>query len=210
MALMSNDFFSRWSKRKLEEAAPPSESNEAEAALPATVDPGSPVPPDEPEPEDAIAPEELAALPDPDDLTVGSDITGFLRQGVPLALRNRALRRMWSLDPAIRDYIGDARDYAWDWNTPGGMPVSGPLSASTDVGKMLRGLYEPAPEAPVCEVESLPEREELIEPAPDRGAGETLTAFSQSDGPESTAETPDDGEKLLLVRVTRHGGALPS
>ena len=135
---MSNDFFSRWSKRKLEEAATPPESEETAAALPTAGETESPVPTEAPEPDAAMAPEELAALPDPDDLTVGSDITGFLRQGVPLALRNRALRRMWSLDPAIRDYIGDARDYAWDWNTPGGMPVSGPLSASNIAASSLK------------------------------------------------------------------------
>ena len=34
---------------------------------------------------------------------------------------------MWALDPKIRDYVGEARDYAYDWNTPGGVPGSGPV-----------------------------------------------------------------------------------
>ena len=41
-----------------------------------------------------------------EDLTADSDLSAFLREGVPEALRNAALRKMWSLDPAIRDYVG--------------------------------------------------------------------------------------------------------
>jgi hypothetical protein len=214
MALMSNDFFSRWSKRKLDEAAAPPEAapQEAEAAPPSAslnLEAKPPQPPEMQEPDAAIAPEELAALPDPDELTAGSDITGFLRQGVPLALRNRALRRMWSLDPAIRDYIGDARDYAWDWNTPGGMPVSGPLSATTDVQKILRGLYEPAEPTPIRDDERIATREAVVEPAPDRGVGEKVAAPPQPDAVEP-AKPADGGDAVPPARLTRHGGALPS
>ena len=57
-----------------------------------------------------------------DELTPETDITVFLRKGVPEFLKNAALRRMWSLDPAIRDYVSEAREYAYDWNVPGGVP----------------------------------------------------------------------------------------
>ncbi|MBB4002005.1 MAG: DUF3306 domain-containing protein [Aurantimonas endophytica] len=204
---MSNDFFARWSRRKLEDASP--EPDEAIDAPSQTGD--SPTPTFEADASgNAITDEELAALPDPDAVTTWSDITGFLRQGVPLALRNRALRRIWSLDPSIRDYIGDARDYAWDWNTPGGMPLSGPLSATTDVGKIVRGLYEPAPEAPVREPEALPEREELIESLPDRGTGNPPAAYSEPDRPALPDVDPGPDDQLPVARATRHGGALPS
>jgi hypothetical protein len=44
---------------------------------------------------------------------------------------------MWSLDPKIRDFIGDARDYAYDWNTPGGVPGYGPLPSREEVARMV-------------------------------------------------------------------------
>lgn len=204
---MSNDFFSRWSRRKLEEAAP--DPDEAAVDLRQAEDSAAPVTPQTETSVDVVTEQELAALPDPDAVTTWSDITGFLRQGIPLALRNRALRRIWSLDPSIRDYVGDARDYAWDWNVPGGMPVSGPLPATTDVGKMVRSLYEPAPETPMREAEPLSERKEMIEPAPDRGTGEPQTALAEPDTPSSSEDRPDVGDEVPRARATRHGGALP-
>ncbi|NDV85339.1 DUF3306 domain-containing protein [Aurantimonas aggregata] len=211
---MSNEFFARWSRRKLEEASP--KTGEAAVPPPEAEDSTAPVAAEADAPVEPITEEELAALPEPDAVTDWSEIAGFLRQGVPLALRNRAMRRIWSLDPSIRDYVGDARDYAWDWNVPGGMPVSGPLSATTDVGKMVRGLYEPAPETPMREPEAIAEREELIGPEPDRGTGaapDTLTEPVTPASPTETTDacdTPDSSDELSLPRVTRHGGALPT
>jgi hypothetical protein len=49
---------------------------------------------------------------------------------------------MWSLDAAIRDHVGDARDYAYDWNAPGGVPGAGPMLPTDDVGAMLRQIFE--------------------------------------------------------------------
>lgn len=205
---MSNDFFARWSRRKLEEASP--EPVDAVAPVPEAGDTAAPIEAVAEPSGDPITEEELRALPDPDSVTAWPDIAGFLRQGVPLALRNRALRRIWSLDPSIRDYVGDARDYAWDWNVPGGMPVSGPLSASTDVGKIVRGLYEPAPEELQKTAEPLVEHEEMIEPVPDRGTGEAQAAVPEPGVPPATAEPPAKAEQIQTVRLTRHGGALPS
>ena len=107
---MSDDFLSRWSRRKLEvrreqEARPKQEE---------------PAPGEAPAPEQApaaareaeLTPEELEALPPIEELTADSDFSLFLRKGVPEQLKKAALRRMWSLDPALRDYVGEARDYA--------------------------------------------------------------------------------------------------
>jgi hypothetical protein len=54
---------------------------------------------------------------------------------------------MWALDPAIRDFVGEARDYAYDWNAPGGVPGSGPLLASDDVDALLRRAIGGSPDA---------------------------------------------------------------
>ncbi|MFX6357462.1 DUF3306 domain-containing protein, partial [Acinetobacter baumannii] len=72
-----------------------------------------------------------------EDITETTDITGFLRKGVPESLRNAALRKSWALDPAIRNYVNPALDYAYDWNTPSGVPGSSEIAAGTDISKMV-------------------------------------------------------------------------
>jgi hypothetical protein len=39
-------------------------------------------------------------------IDAGSDIRAFLAAGVPAELTRAALRRAWSADPAIRDFVG--------------------------------------------------------------------------------------------------------
>ncbi|MBN8943882.1 MAG: DUF3306 domain-containing protein [Rhizobiales bacterium] len=74
----------------------------------------------------------IAALPDIEKLVPGQDISAFMRTGVPLALRNQALRRMWTIDPAIRDFVSEALDYAYDYNVPGGAPGFAAMTANAD------------------------------------------------------------------------------
>jgi hypothetical protein len=133
------DFLSRWSRRKLD-ARRPDETPRPEA----NVDPVPEFPADEVEAE--LSPEEIAALPKIEEITPETDMTVFLRKGVPELLRRAALRRLWSVDPAIRDYVGDARDYAYDWNVPGGVPGNGPLLPTDDVEAMLDRLFGGGPE----------------------------------------------------------------
>lgn len=127
---MTGRFLERWSRLKREaEAASGEEEAAADAAPPAMTE------------------EEIAALPRPEDLTTESDITCFMRPGVPDRLRNAALRRMWLLDSAIRDFVGPARDYSYDWNQVGNVPGSGLLDSREEVAAMLRGLFgDPEPE----------------------------------------------------------------
>jgi hypothetical protein len=62
-------------------------------------------------------------------------------------LRNAALRKSWALDPAIRNYVNPALDYAYDWNTPGGVPGGGELGAGVDVARLVSQIMgEPAAE----------------------------------------------------------------
>jgi hypothetical protein len=159
---MSEDFLSRWSRRKDEARRtardstpqPDRAAEHAPDAPPQRVDdPGTL------EAEPALIPEDLAVLPKLDELTAGSDITGFLRPGVPEGLRNAALRKMWMLDPAIRDFVGHARDYAYDWNTPGGVPGNGALEPE-HVAAMVRRVFG--------EPEAAPSGQSGTEPADDR------------------------------------------
>src|SRR3546814_2644754 len=99
-------FLSRWSQRKrqaVEEDAAAAAQADAETAAEPTVAP------------EAVDP---ATLPDIDALDVGADFTVFMREGVPNALKQRALRRLWQVDPALRpiclldDYKIDYTDAA--------------------------------------------------------------------------------------------------
>lgn len=120
---MSNDrpdepFLSRWSRQKRQAVETATEAAAPEAA--------------------AVEPEvDLSKLPSIDDLTADSDITGFLQKGVPEALQQLALRRMWSLDPAIRDFI-EVAENQWDFNAVGGVPgLFQEIAPGTDVSVWL-------------------------------------------------------------------------
>jgi hypothetical protein len=77
---------------------------------------------------------DLSGLPKLEDLTETTDISAFLRKGVPQNLRNAALRKFWALDPTIRNYVNPALDYAYDWNATGGVPGSSEIGAQLGEG----------------------------------------------------------------------------
>src|SRR5215218_7292327 len=133
-------FLARWSQRKQEAKQP--EPKEAPAGESVESSDSS-----APQGED-VAPEfDLSTLPKLEELTGSTDITAFLRKGVPEHLRNAALQKSWALDPAIRNYINPALEYAYDWNTPGGVPGGGELGAGVDVARMVSQIMgEPAAE----------------------------------------------------------------
>jgi len=134
-------FLARWSQRK-QEAKQPEPKPDAPAAE-GVESSGSPAPQGE-----DVAPEfDLSTLPKLEELTGSTDITAFLRKGVPEHLRNAALQKSWALDPAIRNYVNPALEYAYDWNAPGGVPGGGELSAGVDVARLVSQIMgEPAAE----------------------------------------------------------------
>ena len=92
----------------------------------------------EPEPE-------LVEPPSLDLIDKDFDLASWLKQNVPEAWKLAAMRRAWENDPAIAGFENPARDYALDWNTPGGAPGYGPLTESDDIAEMVRGIFgEPA------------------------------------------------------------------
>ena len=113
------NFLSRWSRKK-RAATEPSQTQEPDAAgdmeqATAAVAPDAPTPdPRDPAPD-------LANLPPLESIGAGSDISAFLAPGVPVDIARAALRRVWTVDPAIRDFIGLSEN-SWDFNAPGGVP----------------------------------------------------------------------------------------
>lgn len=189
-------FFSRWSRRKRAvEAGLPAEEPAAPEAVPA-------VPAAVPVAEEP--PLDLATLPPIESLTLESDITAFLRKGVPAVLQRAALRRAWTLDPAIRDFVGPA-DYAWDYNAVDGVPGAS-LNLTGNLREMLAQAFGPAPEEtvatePAAEA-AAPEAEPQCVSAPEEEA--------VPPAPVVAAETPSTEDVMAMPATRRHGSALPS
>lgn len=128
MIASGDGFLVRWSRRKRGAAVPEEAAVEAVVA-PEVLAPEPEAPPVAPVAEVAppAAEREVAAepvsLPSLDSVSLDGNLSAFLRPGVPSGLRHAALRRMWSLDVGIRDFVGPA-DYAWDYNVEGGVPGS--------------------------------------------------------------------------------------
>jgi hypothetical protein len=235
---VSEPFLSRWSRRKRgagkaapEEAAPgdatPCDDAPVEANL-ATEDTGQAVEPAAPDPPPLPAIEEIDAT---------TDVTGFLAEGIPASLRNAALRKVWSLDPAIRDFVGPARDYDYDWSVPGGVPGSGALAPGTDVQGMVARVLGEEEAADVSRTRarggsSQPGeatragegtgRDEAAQAAPRTGADEggdpasreTSAAQGVADGQQVRGETSPPAQTVRTagtrpIRPRRHGGATP-
>ncbi len=202
---MSTDenFLARWSARKREALKPPA-------------DPAPETAPAEGEVEGEL---DLSFLPALEDLTPEADISLFLRKGVPENLRNAALRRMWALDPSVRDYVGDALDYAWDWNAPGGVPGGGDLGLGVNVGEMVAQIFgDPPADEEVIESAAM-QQNALQEPVGDaftpeiagQSAGEAPLETAKVDANQGfSSSDANAGSNPLPLRRTRHGSAAPS
>jgi len=180
-------FLARWSQRKQEAKRP-----EPDAVAGESVESS-----DSPAPQgEDVTPEfDLSTLPKLEELTGSTDITAFLRKGVPEHLRNAALQKSWALDPAIRNYVNPALEYAYDWNAPGGIPGGGELDAGIDVARLVSQIMgEPAAETIKSDANS---KDEAAAGSPAAPSERDLPAKPQEDLPlqslrrsgEPTAET---------------------
>jgi hypothetical protein len=119
--MSDEDFLSRWSRRK-QAATGDAKKAKDETPVPAATEP------EQKKTEDDFDP---STLPPIDSISAISDVRDFLRAGVPAELTRAALRRAWSADPAIRDFIGLAEN-SWDFTAPDAIPGFGPLNASPE------------------------------------------------------------------------------
>jgi hypothetical protein len=220
---MSNpeNFLARWSRRKLTaDEEPP-----VEAAEPQAVSAPEPDAPAAAEGEGRVAqtkeseppPVDLSALPSIESITAATDIRGFLQPGIPLQLTRAALRRVWSADPAIRDFVGLAEN-AWDFTAPDGVPGFGPLQPN-DIARLTvaQVAEQIAPESPPTVAEPLRNAAVGAPRAAPQPAAAEETPPSDAAAVEPVEYPPDDAatqkeqaaDEHKTSVAPRHGGALP-
>ena len=211
------DFLARWSRRKREIA-----KAEADA---------KPVQEPKAEPAQKAEPEfDIASLPPIESINALTDVTAFLREGVPAELTRAALRRVWTADPAIRDFVGLAEN-AWDFTDPAAMPGFGPLESTDEVRQMIASIVDQIGHAaeynPEREVGSSSDSKEVSEDRADDQPMRVAVASEPTDenshdtsdhqvllqsNKEDTALQHDVAERVeVLPKLSRrtHGGALP-
>ena len=135
--MSADDFLTRWSRRKREVA-------EAEKSAPLAVKTEATPECDTPSATAAINRQsefDPETLPPIESINALSDVTAFLRQGVPAELTRAALRRVWAADPSIRDFVGLAEN-SWDFTDPNAMPGFGALEDSDDVRRMIAQVVD--------------------------------------------------------------------
>lgn len=168
-------FARRWSRLKRQPNPP---ENPPETPLVVQPEPGPPI----------EIPPDAATIPI-------EDITAWLGRNIPEGWREIALRRMWSADLSIRDFIGPA-DYAWDWNTPGGAPGWGPMRAADDMVRLLaRAIGEDLAKPPDAIAEPQDEPDEI--------------AIVVADEPPPAAIEPPPATEPVAITPRRGGRATP-
>lgn len=158
--------------------------------------------------EGLVGPEELPSI---DAITIDTDIRAFLNSRVPAELTRAALRRAWTSDPAIRDFVGIAENQ-WDFNDRTAISGFGPLFQSDDVPALLAQAFGHRAE-PVTVMAELPIASEL----PAEAA--IVRDIATPDLPAASSETADEGATIAQPvaepeggapsRRRTHGGALP-
>ena len=225
------NFLTRWSRRKLgaeEQATPaaaeiapqqPAQDAEGVAGGESRSVPDSPA-----VPAPAFDP---ASLPSLDSIGAETDITAFLKAGVPGDLRLAALRRAWVADPAIRDFKGLAEN-DWDFTIPNETMGFGEIDPGLDMKKMLADVFGDKPRVEPAAAE-LPSADEQPTSAPrELGAPANRVALNSSAAPSHDEKITndkdivqrnndaaphsddDDGPDVApLARRRPQGGALP-
>ena len=210
-----DNFLSRWSRRKQEAgegkekeknetgeplAAPAPENQQAKPAAPGA----------------APSPEfDVESLPPIESISAETDITAFMRTGVSETLKHAALRRAWSSDPAIRNFVGLNENF-WDAAGPDGIPGFGDLDPNLDVRRMVSELFGEAPrqdaslhsEADKVADSTLPipnQPKVADPPQPDVATAEVIP--QRNENAAAQTESPEPAPEKKFAR--RHGGAMP-
>jgi hypothetical protein len=205
------DFLSRWSQRKLnpetEQPAPqqktwsPADKNAAASSA-------------------ADQEFDISTLPSLESIGANSDVRAFLQRGVPVGLTRAALRRAWSADPAIRDFVGLSEN-SWDFNAPESIPGFGALDTA-EVRRIAAQFFgEPATETTKQAAQEDGKSDQIS--AETRQTGSELDKKTES-GPDADPTSAPEQQRPADIAMRdekqsqpeisspaprRHGGALP-
>jgi Protein of unknown function (DUF3306) len=181
------NFFTRWSSRKLANHTP-SARQDAHAGREPREARGT-------SEDDTLAktskdgdaqdnpPFDVAQLPPLDSIGADTDITAFLHRDVPPDLTRAALRRAWTSDPTIKNFVGLVEN-GWDFNDPSAMSGFGPISAEEVArlaGKVIEALPEAVPEDQTKDVSASEKKSQLA-------TAKALPAEQPELSPKTTAE----------------------
>jgi hypothetical protein len=198
------NFLSRWVRRKRDVAKGGQDSPDASAdiapAEPDTADPQRTAAIDPPVPRPASPeahPEEksdeplfdISKLPSIESITAETDIRPFLLRGVPAALRQAALRRMWVADPKIRDFIEMAENQ-WDFTGASEIPGFDFSPPTGDIKRMIADIYGKLP-ASESETEAQSETPQAETTVPDVATDQAIAAHRNVTGTLSVDENAD-------------------
>jgi Protein of unknown function (DUF3306) len=226
----SKNFLTRWSRRKREAAEAETKSSAAteavaqdplvpakagtqavdseQAALDSRLrgnerESGS-VGPDPKQPGSAEPAFDITKLPPLESITAETDIRAFLAPGVPPELTRAALRRAWSADPAIREFVGLSEN-SWDFNAPDAIPGFGPLQITDELRRQIArvvgaGSVDEA-DRPGAAASEAPEGQTSITTSAGSAATRPASdvqgeAATHPDQPSRTAELRDDHVSL--------------
>ena len=206
------NFIARWSrkKRELERREEPAKQEAAQAAE-ATSSPQAGDPLDHGKsskvsPAANVAAEkvpfDVASLPSLESITAESDIRAFLAPGVPAELTRAALRRAWSVDPKIRDFVGLAEN-SWDFNAPGAISGFGTLEMTDElrreVARMVgRSLGTEGPDRPAHVPSAEPDRQVSVETTGESNAATETAPIAQAQSNDGTSQDEPIGDKNEL------------
>jgi hypothetical protein len=189
------NLLARWSRRKNDARTRERDTGNALHDSEACATSGTAQPSDVPPPFDP------ASLPTLDSISAETDLRAFLGKGVPSELTVAALRRGWSADPAIRDFIGLSEN-SWDFNAPGGIPGFGTLEPG-DIQRLLAQLtggnemnegVAPASAAP------LPSEQATPQPTECAASSELRQDMTDNDvDSHSTQNAPQDPTPAQIV-----------
>jgi Protein of unknown function (DUF3306) len=192
------NFLKRWSQRKLAERERSKDEHATNQNAPVEHDAAAAEPPQI----DGVVKAtdetfDLADLPAIDSIAANTDVTAFLRPGVPPDLTRAALRRAWTSDPAIRDFVGLVEN-GWDFNDPSAMAGFGTITAdevarlaSKIIGEPMKANSDPPPAKTVEEDTAEPSGSPLLEAARPKIAD--ATESSSGDEEEEENDAPQQG-----------------
>jgi hypothetical protein len=228
-------FLQRWSRKKAETQHEPDRTpaaeNVAEANPPVAPEherrvPTAATPPQDDMPKPAF---DIASLPPIESITAATDVRSFLAPGVPRELARAALRRAWTTDPAIRDFVG-LQENDWDFNNPESIPGFGRIAPGEDLKKLVARVFgetDVAPaevaggnqlaQLPASPAESVPQDAPPQLSPPDRGEpderrtelGSTDSRIVQRTNVAALQDEHPDPDPASPSPVRKHGSALP-